>query len=357
MLVRGTAARPGPSEELSGIGVVGLGYWGPNLVRTLRELRSSRRLVACDIDPKSLLRVERLHPGVEVSARFDDLLEDPEIEAVVIATPASTHFTIAKHALAAGKAVLVEKPFATSFADGTELVRIARERKSVLMVGHIFEYSLPIINIADIVRSGELGEIVHINSVRTSLGLLRHDVNVVWDLATHDVSIAMRLMGGMPTAVGCQGQSHCRCGVEDVAMLTLRFPPNVLVFIHVSWLGALKTRRATIVGSKKTLLFDDAAVHDKIRLYDRVVAPNPLDGDYGKFRRFEPQKEVAPARLQESRPLDVECRHFVDCVLTGSTPRTDGLSALRTVSVLEAANLSLRQQGAMVPIRPTESVA
>ncbi len=350
----GAAARSGPREELSGVGVIGLGYWGPNLVRTLRELRCSRRIVACDVDAESRLRVERLHPDVEVSARFDDLLEDPEIEAVVIATPASTHFTIAKQALAAGKAVLVEKPFATSFADGAELVRIARERKSVLMVGHIFEYSLPIVKIADIVRSGELGEVVHINSVRTSLGLLRHDVNVVWDLATHDVSIAMRLMGGMPTAVGCQGQSHCRCGVEDVAMLTLRFPPNVLVFIHVSWLGALKTRRATIVGSKKTLLFDDAAVHDKIRLYDRVVAPNPLDGDYGKFRRFEPQKEVAPARLQESRPLDVECRHFVDCVLNGRTPRTDGLSTLRAVRVLEAASLSLRRRGAMVPPRPAD---
>ena len=348
------AARPGPREELSGVGVVGLGYWGPNLVRTLRELRCSRRLVACDIDAQSLLRVERLHPDVEVSARFDDLLEDPEIEAVVIATPASTHFTIAKLALAAGKAVLVEKPLATSFAEGAELVRIACERKSVLMVGHIFEYSLPIVNIADIVRSGELGEVVHINSVRTSLGLLQHDVNVVWDLAIHDVSIAMKLMGAMPTAVGCQGQSHCRCGVENVAMLALRFSPNVIVFIYVSWLGALKTRRATIVGSKKTLLFDDAAVHDKIRLYDRVVAPDPLDGDYGKFRRSERQKEVAPARLQESRPLDVECRHFVDCVLTGRTPRTDGLSALKAVSVLEAANLSLQYRGAMVPLHPAD---
>lgn len=354
MLVKVTAARPEPSAELSGIGVVGLGYWGPNLLRTLHELRCSPRIVACDVDAQSLMRVERLHREVEVSARFDDLLKDPEIEAVVIATPASTHFTIAKQALTAGKAVLVEKPLATSFADGAELVRIARERKSVLMVGHIFEYSRTIAKVADIVRSGELGEIVHINSVRASLGLLHHDVNVVWDLATHDVSIAMRLMGGMPTAVGCQGQSHCRCGVEDVAMLTLRFPTNVIVFIHVSWLGALKTRRATIVGSKKTLLFDDAAVHDNIRLYDRVVAPNPLDGDYGKFRRSERQKEIAPARLQESRPLDVECRHFVDCVLTGSTPRTDGLSALRAVSVLEAANLSLRQRGAMVPIRPAD---
>src|SRR5579863_239996 len=164
-------------EELSGICVVGLGYWGPNLLRTIHELRCSRRIVACDVDAQSLMRVERLHRDVEVSARFDHLLEDPEIEAVVIATPASTHFTLAKQALTAGKAVLVEKPLATSFADAAELVRIARERKSVLMVGHIFEYSRTIAKVADIVRSGDLGEIVHINSVRTSLGLLHHDVN------------------------------------------------------------------------------------------------------------------------------------------------------------------------------------
>jgi|SRR5208282_817071 len=350
----GAAAKPGPREELSGVGVVGLGYWGPNLVRTLRELPCSRRLVACDIDAQSRRRMERLYPDVEVSARFDDLLEDPEIEAVVIATPASTHFTIAKQALAAGKAVLVEKPLATSFADGAELVSIARERKSVLMVGHIFEYSLPIVKITDIVRSGELGDVVHLNFVRSSLGLLQHDVNVLWDLAIHDVSIAIRLMGGTPTAVGCQGQSHCRCGVEDVAMLTLRFPLNVIVFIYVSWLGALKTRRVTIVGSKKTLLFDDAEAHNKIRLYDRAPAPIPLGGDPGKFRRSKRQNEVAPERLQESRPLDIECRHFVNCVLTGRTPRTDGLSALRAVSVLEAAKLSLRQRGAMVPLRPAD---
>jgi predicted dehydrogenase len=341
--------------KVNGIGVVGLGYWGPNWVRNLHQLRQARRVVACDLDAKRRDHVRGLYAGVEGSSNFDHLLKDPEIEGFVIATPVTTHYPLAKKALLAGKSVLVEKPLAMSSAHAAELVHIAREQGRVLMVGHTFEYSAPVLKMRDIIASGEIGDMFYISSIRANLGLIQHDVNVAWDLATHDISIILMLMGGrLPEAVSCQGQSHYKRGIEDVAMLSLHFPRNVIAFIHVSWLDPNKIRRTTIVGSKKMLVYDDLALQEKIRIYDKGVDVAPYYDTFGEFQFSYRYGNVMIPRIDEAEPLKLECEHFVDCIRNGNTPRTDGLSGLRVVSVLEAAAASLKSGGAAVPVARPE---
>jgi predicted dehydrogenase len=337
--------------KVNGIGVVGLGYWGPNWVRNLHQLRRSRRLVACDLDAKRRDHVRSLYAGIEACSNIDDLLEDREIDGLVIATPVSTHYPLARRALLAGKSVLVEKPLAMSVAQASELVRIAGDYGRVLMVGHTFEYSAPVLKMREIIDSGELGNLFYVSSTRANLGLIQHDVNVVWDLATHDISIILMLMGGrIPEAVSCQGQGHYKRGIEDVAMLSLHFPQNVIAFIQVSWLDPNKIRRTTIVGSKKMLVYDDLAVQEKIRIYDKGVDVAPYYDTFGEFQFSYRYGNVMAPLIDEAEPLKLESEHFVDCIHNGTTPRTDGLSGLRVVGVLEAANLSLKNGGAMVPV-------
>lgn len=348
-------ARKAPRYKVSGIGVVGLGYWGPNWVRNLHLLGCARRVVACDLDHKRRQHIVSLYSGVEGSSQFEELLEDPEIEGVIIATPVSAHFPMAKKALLAGKSVLVEKPLAMSAGQAAELVRIAREQGRTLMVGHTFEYSAPVLKVRDLIDSGELGEIFYISSIRANLGLFQHDVNVAWDLATHDISIILMLMGGrLPEAVSCQGQSHYKSGVEDVALIGLHFPRNVIAFIHVSWLDPNKIRRTTIVGSRKMLVYDDTAPQEKLRIYDKGVDVHPYYDTFGEFQFSYRYGDIMIPQINETEPLKAECEHFVDCIVSGAVPRTDGLSGLRVVSVLEAANLSLKKGGAMVPVARPE---
>jgi len=337
-------------QRLSGIAVTGLGYWGPNWVRNLQQLGCARRVVACDVDPKRHEHIQSLYPGVETTAGFDSVLEDPEIEGVIIATPVSTHYGMARKALEAGKSVLVEKPLATSQLQAADLIRIARDHGSVLMVGHTFEYSAPVRKIQEIIKSGELGEIFYIASVRANLGLFQHDINVAWDLATHDISIILMLMGRLPESVSCQGGSHYRSGVEDVAMLTLHFASDVIAFVHVSWLDPDKIRRTTIVGSKRMLVYDDTSPREKIRIYDKGVTVDRYYDTFGDFHFSYRYGDILVPRIEESEPLGVECRHFFDCIRKGLTPYTDGLCGMRVVSVLEAANISLHDGGRPVPV-------
>ena len=337
--------------QLRGMAVVGLGYWGPNWIRNLFQSQCARRVVACDLDRKRRDHISRLYSGVETTACYDELLEDPDIEGIVVATPVSTHYAMARRALEANKSVLVEKPLATSSAQAAELVRLARDRNRVLMVGHTFEYSAPVLKIREIISTGELGDIFYISSVRANLGLFQRDVNVAWDLATHDISIILMLMGGrIPETVSCQGESHYGQDVEDVAMLTLRFSKNVIAFIHVSWLDPDKIRRTTIVGSKKMLVYDDTAPQEKIRIYDKGVSAPPHYDTFGEFQFSYRYGDIQIPRIEEKEPLGQECEHFVDCIRNEKAPNTDGLSGLRVVSVLEAASASLRQGGQMVPI-------
>jgi len=336
--------------QLRGVGVVGLGYWGPNWVRNFHQSQAARRIVACDLLEKRRTHVSQLY-SIETTSRFEDLLNDSDIEGIVVATPVGTHYAMARRALEAGKSVLVEKPLAMSTEEAGELVQIAQERNLVLMVGHTFEYSAPVLKMRDIIGSGELGDVFYISSVRANLGLFQRDVNVTWDLATHDISIILNLMGGrMPEAVSCQAEGHYGHGVEDVAMLTLRFERNVIAFIHVSWLDPDKIRRTTVVGSRKMLVYDDTAPQEKIRIYDKGVTAQKYYDTFGEFQFSYRYGDIQIPRIEEKEPLYCECEHFVNCVRNGETPNTDGVNGARVVSVLEAANYSLRRGGLMVPL-------
>ncbi len=342
--------RTAERARLGAIAVVGLGYWGPNWVRNLHQIGCAEHVIACDLDSARRDRIAHLYPNAKVTSHFDRVLADPEVEGVIIATPVGTHYEMARRALEADKSVLVEKPLATSSAEAAELVALARERGRVLMVGHTFEYSAPVLKLRDIIASGELGEIFYVSSTRANLGLLQHDVNVAWDLAVHDISIILMALGQVPEGVSCHGESHYRRGIEDVALLTLHFPRGVIAFIHVSWLDPNKIRRTTVVGSRKMLVYDDTAPQEKIRIYDKRVDVQSYYDSFGDFQYSYRYGDIQIPRVDETEPLRLECEHFVDCIKTGATPRTDGLSGLRVVSVLHAASVSLRDGGRPTPV-------
>ena len=336
--------------KLGGVAIVGLGYWGPNWARNLYQMQCAERLICCDFSQQRLQHIKELYPAIETTSELDDVLADPDIDAVIVATPVSTHCDIASRCLEAGKSTLVEKPLATSVRSARQLRTMAKERGLTLMVGHTFEYSAPVLKIREIIKSGELGDIFYVSSVRANLGLFQRDVNVTWDLATHDISIILMLLEQMPVEVSCHAQSHYRSNVEDVAMLTLRFPNNLIAFVHVSWLDPNKIRRSTIVGSRKMLVYDDTALQEKIRVYDKGVTMNPYYDTYGDFQMSYRYGDVHIPRIEEPEPLKVECEHFVDCILKGRTPKTDVENGLRVVSVLEACERSLRNGGTFVPM-------
>ncbi len=349
-IVRVGTEHNGARKPLNGLAVVGLGYWGPNWIRNLHQSRAAKRIVACDLDARRRNHIAELYSGVETTSEFAEVLEDPEIDGVIIATPVGTHYRLARKALEHNKSVLVEKPLAMSLAEASHLVSLGRDSGRILMVGHTFLYSKPVLKIREIVQSGELGEILYISSTRANLGLFQHDVNVTWDLATHDISIILGILEGLPEAVSCQGQSHYSRDIEDVALITLHFARNVIAFIHVSWLDPNKIRRTTVVGSRKMLVYDDTSPQEKIRIYDRGVNVHRYYDTYGDFQFSYRYGDIRIPRIEESEPLRVECEHFIECVRNGVTPHTDGLNGLRVVSVLEAANASLRC-GRKTPIK------
>jgi predicted dehydrogenase len=345
-----------PHRQMRGIAIVGLGYWGPNWVRNFSQIQGIEHVVCCDFSRPRLDHIKGRYPSVVVTDQLDRVLADPLVDAVVVATPVNTHFEIASRCLKAGKSTLVEKPLSTSTEQAEQLIRMARERDLTLMSGHTFEYSAPVIKIRELIDSGELGDIFYISSVRANLGLFRRDVNVAWDLATHDISIILMLLGEMPIEVTCQGESHYHDHVEDVALLTLRFPNNVIAFVHVSWLDPNKIRRTTIVGSRKMLVYDDTALQEKVRVYDKGVTKQPYYDTYGDFQLSYRYGDVNIPRIEDSEPLKVECDHFIDCIKNGVSPNSDGFSGLRVVKVLEAADRSLKNHGQPIPITPSRMI-
>jgi predicted dehydrogenase len=267
------------------------------------------------------------------------------VDAVVVATPVSTHGRIVREALEHGKHVLVEKPIAASSAEAAELVNLARERGLVLMVGHTFLYHPAVRALRDIVRSGELGDLYYVHSQRLNLGLFQHDVNVIWDLAPHDISILSYVIGAEPLAAAARGEAYVRRGIEDIAFVDLLFPNRVRAAVHVSWLDPNKVRRTTIVGSRKMVVWDDVEMLEKIRIYDTGVDPLPHTDDFGEFHLSYRYGNITIPHLPATEPLRVECEHFVDCIRTGTTPLTDGQNGLDVVRVLEAATRSLKDAG------------
>ncbi len=333
------------------LAVIGCGYWGPNLVRNFIQSNKVEGIVCCDIDQKRLERMKSLYPSVEVVTDYKDLLEREDIDAVAIATPVRTHYPIAKDFLLHGKHVLVEKPFTHSYETSYELIKLAEEKKLILMVDHTFEYTAAVNKIKGIIENGELGKILYISCIRVNLGLFQPDINVVWDLAPHDISTILYITGEFPSSVNCQGKAHFHENIEDVATTTLNFKNGIIAFIHSSWLDPNKIRRTTIVGTRRMLVYDDIEPQEKIKIYDKGVEVPPYYDTYADFHFSYRYGDIHSPRIEDYEPLKKECDHFIECIRRRIPPLTDGYSGLRVVSILEAASKSLKLSGRAVPVQ------
>src|SRR5262245_50040391 len=328
------------------VGVIGCGYWGPLLIRNFRSLSECRLKSVCDLDIARVKHACALYPDVEGLSATERLISAVDINAVVIATPVKTHFALAKASLLAGKHTFIEKPMATSSGECEELMQIAERKGLVLMVDHTFLYSAPVRKIAEIVQAGDLGEIRYINSRRLNLGLFQKDINVAWDLAPHDISIILHILGESPVAINCQGNAHVSPGVEDVINMSLFFPHKRFATIQSSWLEPRKIREMTIVGSQRMIVYDDLKTREKIRIYDvRVVRPPHYD-TFAEFHYSYHYGDSYIPHLQQEEPLNLACRHFIDCIETNSQPMTGGHQGLEMIRVLEGASTSLKMNGA-----------
>jgi predicted dehydrogenase len=332
------------------VGVAGCGYWGPNLVRNFRTLPGCSLKVMCDISEARLRHMAKLYPEAKADSDFTHMLNGCELNAVAIATATKLHYGMAKASLLAGKHTFIEKPMGLSSGECQELIEIARKQGLILMVGHTFLYSEPVRKIKQIVDSGDIGDIRYIAARRLNLGLYQKDINVAWDLAPHDVSIILHIMGGMPVAVNCQGSAHVTPGVEDVTIMHLDFGRHRTALVHSSWLDPRKIREMTIVGSKRMIVYDDVAPLEKIRIFDARVERPPHYDTFAEFQYAYHYGGVYAPHIQQEEPLKTECQHFLECIRTGQAPLTDGACGLAVVRVLEAATLSLQQQGRVVPL-------
>lgn len=336
------------------LGVIGCGYWGPNLVRNFNQLPTSAVKFCCDLDKGRLKHMQALYPNLKVTTRYEDLVEDPEVDAVAIATPVSQHFPIAKACLEGGKHVLVEKPLTGKIAEAEELVSLADKRELVLFTGHTFVYNAAVLKMKELIESRELGEIYYVSSVRVNLGLFQEDINVIWDLAPHDISIMNYLFGCDPVTVCTHAKSYIRAGIEDVAFVVLQYPDNMIAHIQVSWLDPCKIRRTTLVGSNKMLVYDDTSTLEKIRVYDKGVSIQPHYDTFGEFQLAYRFGDIIVPKINDVEPLKSECGHFVDCILNGDVPRSDGRAGLSVVKVVERACESAKLGGAPLPLERDE---
>jgi predicted dehydrogenase len=346
------------------VGVVGCGYWGPNLIRNFKSLPDCELRAMCDLSEARLKHMRSLYPDVEGMTDFGHLLNGVGVDAVVVAAPVKHHFPLAKAALLAGKHTLIEKPMAACSAECEELIEIARTKGLVLMVGHTFLYSAPVRKIAEIVQAGDLGEIRYINSRRLNLGLFQKDINVAWDLAPHDISIILHILEEFPLAVNCQGNAHVTPGIEDVTNISLTFSHKRFATIQSSWLEPRKVREMTIVGTRRMIVYDDLQTNEKIRIYDTRVERPPHHDTFAEFHYSYHYGDLYMPYIKQEEPLRGECQHFLECIEKSAEPLTSGYKGLELVKILEAASASLKQQGAPikfsrdpeVPVRRPESV-
>jgi predicted dehydrogenase len=319
------------------IGVAGLGYWGPNLARNFAALPGCQLKWCCDASEEARTRAATRYPGVSITDDLQVLLGDPELDAIVLATPVPTHAALATEVLRAGKHCFVEKPLAQSVADAERAVQAAEETGRVLMVGHLLEYHPGVQALKDLADSGELGEIYYIYGNRLNLGKLRADENALWSLGAHDVSVLLLLAGEEPVEAVAHGESYVRPGVEDVVFCFLRFPSGLSAHLHLSWLDPHKERRFTVVGSRQMATFDDMALEGKVTVYDKGFDEDAHG--YGEY--ITRSGAIFSPRLPNVEPLRVECEHFIECIAMGRRPRSDGASGLRVVQVLEQLQSSL----------------
>lgn len=331
-------------------GVIGYGYWGPNLVRNFMEAPGSTVVAVCDLRTERLVQLQTRYPTIKITSNCQALFEDPEIDAIIIATPVSSHFELALAALQANKHVLVEKPLAANSEQGVQLIEEAARRRKVLMVDHTFVYTSAVRKIRELITSNALGEIYYYDAVRVNLGLFQHDVNVIWDLAIHDLSIMDFVLPQKATAVSATGISHIPGQPENVAYITLFFENPQIAHVHVNWLTPVKVRHTLIGGSEKMILYDDLDPSEKVKVYDKgVVISQSPEAVYEMLVSYRSGDMWAP-RLDATEALQTEALHFIDCIENNKTPQTDGASGLRLVRMVEAAEKSLRARGQLVEI-------
>ena len=339
-----------------GIGIVGYGYWGPNLLRNFSEVPDCKVVSVSDLQDGRLAKVRARYPSVKTTTSFGDLIADPQVDAVVIATPVCTHFDLAMQALRAGKHVLVEKPIATNSDQAQQLLDEADRRRLVLAVDHTFVYTGAVRKMRELVENGAIGDIYYYDSVRVNLGLFQHDVNVLWDLAVHDLSIMDYVLPMRPCAVSATGIGHVTGKPEDIAYLTLMFDAPMIAHMHVNWLAPVKVRRTLLGGSRRMIVFDDLEASEKIKVYDRGISVNPSQENvYQMLVGYRAGDMWAP-QLGIAEALHTEAKHFLDCIENKKTPTTDGHAGLRVVRLLETATRSMAQQGAPVPVDASTAV-
>lgn len=338
------------------LGVAGCGYWGPNLIRNFRSLPDCQLKVMCDLNTARLKHLKSVYPEVAGQTDYNHLLDNgANLDAVVIATGVNAHYPMAKASLQAGKHTFIEKPMASSVEQCEELVDIAKKNGLVLMTGHTFLYSPVVRKIKEIIDKGDIGEIRYISARRLNLGLFQKDINVAWDLAPHDLSIILNLIGEMPQTVNCRGSAHVTPGIEDVTTMCLGFSKQRSATIQSSWLDPRKVREMTIVGSKRMIVYDDLAPLEKIRVFDMRVERPPHYDTFGEFQYAYHYGDMYAPYIKQEEPLKTECQHFLDCIRTGSVPVSCGERGTELVKILEASSESLRQYGAPIDFAHPQS--
>jgi len=335
------------------VGVVGCGYWGPNLIRNFKALPECDLKLMCDLNPQRLKHMKSLYPDVEGLMDYEHMLNGAGLDAVIIATSVKTHYEMAKASLLAGKHTFIEKPMAASSHQCEELIELAEKNNLILMVGHTFLYSAPIRKIKEIIHWGDIGDIQYISSRRLNLGLFQKDINVVWDLAPHDISIILHILGEFPLAVNCQGNAHVTPKVEDVTNMSLMFRHKRFATIQSSWLEPRKVREMTIVGTRRMIVYDDLQTREQIRIYDVRVERPPHYDTFAEFHYSYHYGDSYIPYIQQEEPLKVVCQHFVDCIEGSTSPLSSGREGLELVRILEAASTSLKANGAPVTFSRT----
>lgn len=333
------------------VAIIGYGYWGPNIVRNFQEVEGVRLVACCDLRKEQLARIQEKYPMVKTTSNLDDLLNDPTINAIVIATPTTTHFSLAKRVLEAGKHVWIEKPMTQTVEQAKTLLKIAKKNKRIIHVDHIFIYTEAVSVIKNMLDGGDLGDLYYFDSVRINLGLFQHDINVIWDLAPHDISIMLYLLKEYPKSVSVFANSHVVKGLEDTAYLSFQFESGKSAHIHVSWLSPVKIRRSIIAGSKKMVLYDDLEGSDKVKAYDKGLSfskeTKRISTDLGY--QYRTGNIFTPA-ITNREALLTECEEFVEAIRSNHSTRTPGEEGLRIVKILEAASRSMKKNGELTKI-------
>jgi predicted dehydrogenase len=349
-VIGASAHRTLPSTTV-GVAVVGCGYWGPNLIRNFFDTLDCRVTIICDALPERLAAMSLRYPSVAATTRFAEVLTDPNVDAIVLATPVHTHVTLARSALEAGRHVLIEKPMTTSVAAAEELIELAERRRLILMVDHTFIYTGAVRRIKQLMDADELGGLNYYDSVRVNLGLVQHDVSVIWDLAAHDFSIMDYLIPDRPRAISTMGAAHLPGGIVDVAYLTVLFDNSFLAHFHVNWLSPVKVRQVLIGGDRRMVLYDDIEATEKVKIYDSGVdwTADPTEARRERLVAYRAGDMYAP-KIDQTEALRYECAHFIECIRSNTTPLSDGQAGLRTVRLLDAAERSLVKGGAVEPV-------